>query len=181
MGALVEDLLLLARLDLAPEVQHATVDLSVLAADPCSDAVAMAPDRPVTLHAPEPVEIAGDPNHLRQAIANLVTNAIRHTPAASPIEVASKSENGTATVSVRDHGGGLDAEALQHVFERFWQADTARSGAGAGLGLAIVAAIASEHGGTAVAANAKGGGAVFSLSIPVRTTAFSRTGRGGRT
>jgi two-component system OmpR family sensor kinase len=169
MGALVEDLLLLARLDLAPEVQHATVDLSVLAADACSDAVAQAPDRPMTLHAPEPVEVVGDPNHLRQAISNLVTNAIRHTPGASPIEVATKHENGTATVSVRDHGDGLDAEALAHVFERFWQADTARAGAGAGLGLAIVAAIAAEHGGTAAATNAEGGGAVFCLEIPIRT------------
>ena len=171
MAALVEDLLLLARLDLAPEAQRETVDLAVLAADACSDAVAMAPDRPVVLDAPRPVEIAGDANHLRQAIANLVSNAIRHTPAMSPIEVATKRENGTATVSVRDHGAGLDEEGLEHVFERFWQADAARSGRGAGLGLAIVAAIATEHGGAAEAANAEGGGAVFSLRLPAGTTA----------
>jgi two-component system OmpR family sensor kinase len=170
MGALVEDLLLLARLDLAPEAQRETVDLAVLAADACSDAVAMAADRPVTLDAPEPVQVTGDVNHLRQAIANLVTNAIRHTGAASPIEVAAKRENGTAIISVRDHGVGLDAEALEHVFDRFWQADAARAGTGAGLGLAIVEAIATEHGGTVGAANAEGGGAVFLIRIPTGTT-----------
>lgn len=178
MAALVEDLLLLARLDLAPEAQRETVDLAVLAADACSDAVAMAPDRPVTLDAPEPVEVAGDANHLRQAIANLVSNAIRHTPEASPIEVATWRENGTATVSVRDHGAGLDEDGLAHVFERFWQADAARAGTGAGLGLAIVAAIATEHGGAAEAANAGGGGAVFSLRIPTATAPASAPPQG---
>jgi two-component system OmpR family sensor kinase len=167
MGSLVEDLLLLARLDLAPEPQHDPLDLAVLAADACSDAVAMAPERPVTLHAPGPLDVTGDVNHLRQAIANLVVNAIRYTPSGTPIEVSAWRQNGTAVVSVRDHGPGLDPDGLEHVFERFWQADKARSGTGAGLGLAIVSAIASEHGGTAEAANAEGGGAVFSLRIPI--------------
>ncbi len=171
MRTLVEDLLLLARLDLAPEPQHDALDLAVLAADACSDAVAMAPDRPVTLNAPDPVDVMGDANHLRQAIANLVTNAIRHTPSGSPIEVSASRQNGTAIVSVRDHGPGLDAEGLEHVFDRFWQADTARSGVGAGLGLAIVSAIATEHGGGAEAGNAEGGGAVFSLRIPAAAPA----------
>jgi two-component system OmpR family sensor kinase len=167
MRSLVEDLLLLARLDLAPEPQHDQLDLAVLAADACSDAVAMAPRRPVTLIAPEPVEVLGDVNHLRQAIGNLVTNAIRHTPSDSPIEVSAGRQDGTAVVSVRDHGEGLDADGLAHVFDRFWQADAARSGPGAGLGLSIVASIATEHGGTAEAANADGGGAVFSLHLPL--------------
>lgn len=177
MRTLVEDLLLLARLDLAPEPQQEPVDLSVLAADACSDAVAMAPDRPVTLDAPEPVEVFGDTNHLRQAIANLIANAIRHTPAGTPIDVATRLDDGMGVVQVRDHGPGLDAEALGHAFDRFWQANSARSGEGAGLGLSIVAAIASEHGGRAEAANVQANGdgpgdasrgAVFRISIPTR-------------
>jgi two-component system OmpR family sensor kinase len=167
MKVLVEDLLLLARLDEPRAAEQAPVDLAVLAADACSDAVATAPDRPVSLDAPEPVVIAGDQSHLRQALANLVTNALRHTPAGTPIEVSARLVEGAAVVSVRDHGPGFEAEALAHVFDRFWQADKARVGVGAGLGLAIVAGIAAEHGGTASAANADGGGAIFMLRLPL--------------
>jgi len=167
MKVLVEDLLLLARLDQPRAAEREPVDLAVLAADACSDAVATASDRPVSLDAPEPVVIAGDQAHLRQAISNLVSNAVRHTPAATPIEVSATLCDGSAVLSVRDHGTGLDADSLTHVFDRFWQADKARAGAGVGLGLAIVAAIAAEHQGTAVAANAEGGGAVFMLRFPV--------------
>jgi signal transduction histidine kinase len=111
--------------------------------------------------------VLGDQNHLRQAIANLVTNALRHTPSGSPIEVSARVTDGRAVVAVRDHGAGLDEEALAHVFDRFWQADRARVGTGAGLGLAIVAGIAAEHGGDATAANAAGGGALFTLRLPL--------------
>ena len=163
MKTLVEDLLLLARLDQTRPIERVPVDLAVLAADACSDAVAAAPDRPVSLDAPAPAVVLGDRDHLRQAIANLVANALRHTPAGTPIEVTARIEGGAATVAVRDHGGGLDDDALAHVFDRFWQADHARVGHGAGLGLAIVAGIATEHGGTATAANAPGGGALFTL------------------
>jgi len=111
--------------------------------------------------------VEGDEGHLRQAIGNLVGNAIRHTPAGTPIEVAARAEGGRAVVEVRDHGAGLDEEASAHAFDRFWQADRARAGTGAGLGLAIVAAIAAEHGGTASAANAPAGGAAFTLTLPL--------------
>jgi two-component system OmpR family sensor kinase len=168
MKTLVEDLLLLARLDQTRPIERVPVDLAVLAADACSDAVAAAPDRPVVLDAPEPVVILGDQDHLRQAIANLVANALRHTPAGTPIEVSARVIGDAATVAVRDHGGGLDDAALAHVFDRFWQADSARVGTGAGLGLAIVAGIAAEHGGTAAAANASSGGALFTLRLPLR-------------
>jgi two-component system OmpR family sensor kinase len=166
MKTLVEDLLLLARLDQTRPLERVPVDLAVLAADACSDAVAAAPGRPVTLDAPGPVEILGDPDHLRQAIANLVTNAVRHTPPGTPIEVGARFDGPTAVVAVRDHGPGLDDDALAHVFDRFWQADQARVGRGAGLGLAIVAGIAAEHAGDATAANAPGGGALFTLRVP---------------
>jgi two-component system OmpR family sensor kinase len=166
MKTLVEDLLLLARLDQTRPAERLAVDLAVLAADACSDAVAADPGRRVTLDAPEPVVLLGDEDHLRQAIANLVTNAIRHTPADTPVEVAAHLRNGQATIVVRDHGPGLDEEALAHAFDRFWQADRARVGTGAGLGLSIVAGIAGEHGGTATATNAEDGGALFTLRLP---------------
>jgi two-component system, OmpR family, sensor kinase len=166
MKVLVEDLLLLARLDRPRAAERTPVDLAVLAADACSDAVAIAPERAVTLDAPEPVVVAGDQAHLRQAIANLVTNAVRHTPSGTPIEVSARLVQGEAVVSVRDHGAGLDDQHLAHVFDRFWQADKARVGTGAGLGLAIVSGIAAAHGGTASAANASDGGAVFTIRLP---------------
>ncbi len=167
MKVLVEDLLLLARLDEPRDAGRAPLDLAVLAADACSDAVATAPDRAVRLDAPDPVVIGGDQALLRQAIANLVTNALRHTPAGTPIEVSARLVDGSAVLSVRDHGAGLDADSQAHLFERFWQADKARAGTGAGLGLSIVAAIAAEHGGAATAANAPDGGAVVTLRLPV--------------
>ena len=167
MRVLVEDLLLLARLDETRPADRKPVDLTVLAADACSDAVAAAPERRVTLDAPEPVVVLGDQAHLRQAIGNLVANAIRHTPAGTPIDVAARLENGAALVAVRDHGPGLDDEARAHVFDRFWQADKARAGTGAGLGLAIVAGIAHEHGGQADVDNVSDGGAVFTLRLPL--------------
>jgi two-component system OmpR family sensor kinase len=170
MKDLVDDLLTLARLDQTRPVERVEVDLAVLAADACSDAVAAQPDRPVTLDAPEPVVVHGDRDLLRQAIANLVGNALRHTPAGRPIEVtAATGPGGQATVVVRDHGPGLDEAALAHAFDRFWQADPSRSEEGAGLGLAIVAGIAAEHGGGATVANvppADGGGARFTLTLP---------------
>jgi two-component system OmpR family sensor kinase len=167
MKVLVEDLLLLARLDETSVVEREPVDLAVLAADACSDAVAIDPTRAITLDAPDPVVVNGGADHLRQAIGNLVNNALKHTPAGTPLEVSATCRNGHAIVIVRDHGAGLDDEAMQHVFDRFWQADEARVGAGAGLGLAIVAAIATEHRGTAIAANADGGGAVFTIELPI--------------
>src|SRR4029079_11066967 len=118
-----------------------------------------------------------DEAHLRQAVANLMSNAVSHTPPGTPIDVHAELSNGTATVRVRDHGSGLDETALAHVFDRFWQADRARAGTGAGLGLAIVAAIATEHGGTASATNVDNGtgtadgtenaGAEFTLTLPL--------------
>jgi two-component system, OmpR family, sensor kinase len=177
MKVLVEDLLLLAQLDQTRQVGTAPVDLAVLAADACSDAVAGARDRPVTLDAPEPVVVDGDEAHLRQAIANLVSNALRHTPAGTALGVSARREGAWAVIEVRDHGPGLDDEALAHVFDRFWQADRSRTGSGAGLGLAIVAGIATEHGGSVAAANAPDGGAIFRLQLPISTGSDSPPGR----
>jgi two-component system, OmpR family, sensor kinase len=167
MRLLVEDLLLLARLDDPRPPELAPVDLTVLAADACSDAIAAGPDRQVTLLADEPVVVMGNQSHLRQALANLVSNAIKYTPPTTPIEVGTDLADRAALVTVRDHGPGLDEDALTHAFDRFWQADRSRTGAGAGLGLAIVTAIAQEHGGRAWAVNAPDGGAVFTIELPM--------------
>jgi two-component system, OmpR family, sensor kinase len=167
MKRLVEGLLLLARLDETRPVQTESVDLSVLAADACSDAAATDPTRAIRLDAPVPVVVAGDRDHLRQAVANLVSNALKHTPGGTALEVSAHVEGSTAVIVLRDHGPGLTEEALAHVFDRFWQADAARVGSGAGLGLSIVAAIAHEHGGTATVANHPSGGATFTLTLPM--------------
>lgn len=167
MKVLVEDLLLLARLDLSRATERRPVDLAVLAADACTDAVATAGDRAVTLDAPEPVVVAGDEALLRQAIANLVGNAVRHTPPGTPIEVGARLSGRDAVVTVRDHGAGLEQGDLAQVFDRFWQADAARVGSGAGLGLAIVSSVAAEHGGNASATNSADGGAEFTIRVPL--------------
>ncbi|HEY3834593.1 MAG TPA: HAMP domain-containing sensor histidine kinase [Acidimicrobiia bacterium] len=166
MRTLVEDLLLLARVDRTRTPEQEPVDLTVIAADAATDAVATAPDRPITVIAPEPVIVRGDRDHLRQAVANLVVNALKHTPAGSPVEIEASSEGHVARVVVRDHGPGLDDEAFAHAFDRFWQADAARAGTGVGLGLSIVTAIAEEHGGSAHVENATDGGARFTLALP---------------
>ena len=172
MRVLVEDLLMLARLDQPRATHTAPVDLAVLAADACSDIRAVAPDRQVSLLAPEPVVITGDADHLRQALANLASNAVTHTPAETAVEVFASIVDGEAFVRVRDHGHGLDPDAQEHAFDRFWQADSARVGKGSGLGLAIVQSIAHEHGGSVGAANvidARGAvvGAEFTIRLPI--------------
>jgi two-component system OmpR family sensor kinase len=168
MNVLVDDLLLLARVDQTRTAERKPVDLAVLAADACTDAAAVDPSRRITLEAPQPVIVAGDSDHLRQAIGNLVGNALRHTKAGTPVEVSAEMGAGRAQVRVRDHGDGLSEEALAHVFDRFWRADAARvAGGGVGLGLSIVAAIAEEHQGRARAANAPDGGAVFTIDLPL--------------
>ena len=165
MGALVDDLLVLARLDQHRELEPTEVDLVVLAADACTTAVGLDAARQITLDAPESVPVVGDRLQLRRAITNLVANAVKHTPAGTPIEVTCRRVGGWATVVVRDHGGGLSADALEHVFDRFWQADPARVGAGTGLGLAIVAGIADAHSGTIEAANAPDGGLLAHIRL----------------
>jgi two-component system OmpR family sensor kinase len=176
MKTLVEDLLLLARLDETRRVEFAPVDLAVLAADACSDAVAADPIRAVSLDAPSPVVVQGDAGHLRQAVANLVANAIKHTPTSTSLELGARIDGDHARFSIRDHGPGLAPEALSHVFERFWQADSARVGTGAGLGLSIVDSIAREHGGRAVAENMPDGGARFTLVLPLTPPVTAPTG-----
>jgi two-component system OmpR family sensor kinase len=167
MRVLVDELLLLARLDERRDIEPTDVDLSVLAADACSDAAATDPDRQITLDAPRPVIVAGVADQLRQAIANLVSNALAHTPLGTPIEVSALAIAHRGLVIVRDHGDGLGKEALLHAFDRFWQGDPSRIGPKSGLGLSIVQAIAESHRGKVSASNHPGGGAEFTIDLPL--------------
>lgn len=167
MGSLIEELLVLTRLDQTRPSERAEVNLAEVALDACNTVAVTAPDRRVTLDAPVPVTVVGDRAHLRQAVTNLVANADRHTPKGTPIDVSVVERGGAAVLYVRDRGPGLSPDALTHAFERFWRADPSRTGTGSGLGLAIVAGVAAEHGGRVTAANRDGGGAEFALCLPV--------------
>jgi two-component system, OmpR family, sensor kinase len=168
MGVLVEDLLMLARLDQLPEVPHTDVDLAALARDAVDDARATAPDREIDVRS-EPAEVLGDPHQLRQVLGNLLRNALVHTPDGTPIEVSLEREGAHALLTVRDHGPGLPTDDPEALFERFWRAEGGRERgrAGAGLGLAIVAAIVDAHDGRVEAVNAPGGGAAFVVLLPL--------------
>jgi two-component system OmpR family sensor kinase len=168
MGVLVEDLLTLARLDEAPTRVHERVDMAALARDAVQDARATAPEREITLTAPEPARVRGDSNQLRQVLANLIRNALEHTPSGSPIEVEVRSQGASVTVAVRDHGRGLPHGPPELLFERFWRAEGGRERgkAGAGLGLAIVSGLVKAHGGDISARDAPGGGALFVVRLP---------------
>jgi two-component system OmpR family sensor kinase len=168
MGVLVEDLLTLARLDELPDVPHTDVDLAALARDAVDDARATAPDREIDVRS-EPAEVLGEPHQLRQVLANLLRNALVHTPQGTPIEVSVEREDGRARLTVRDHGPGLPTEDPQALFERFWRAEGGRERgrAGAGLGLAIVAAIVDAHDGEVEAVNSPDGGAAFVVRLPL--------------
>lgn len=170
MGLLVEDLLALARLDEVRETAHEPVDLVALAADAVHDARATDPDRPIEVHAPNAAFVSGDAHQLRQVLANLMRNALVHTPAGTRIEVAvDQPERGTVRLRVRDHGPGLPTDDPGALFERFWRAEQGRERgrAGAGLGLAIVAGVVASHHGSVHAGDAPGGGACFTVELPV--------------
>jgi two-component system OmpR family sensor kinase len=190
MGGLVEDLLMLARLDERRPARTEPVDLAVLAGDAVHDVRGLDPQRPVRLtglapgSGPAPSVVLGDEGGLRQVVTNLVANAVRHTPAGTPVEVAVGVEpaadagdgpgdgpgHGTAVLEVRDHGPGLSPEDAERVFERFYRVDSSRrrgAGGGSGLGLSIVAAVTAAHGGTADVRPTPGGGATFRVTFPV--------------
>ena len=174
MGSLVEDLLLLARLDAAPQLARGPVDVLSLAADAVLDARARDPGRPITLQRPgaepwsdEPPVVDGDEPRLRQVLANLLSNSLRHTPPGSPIEVRVGVRESAVMCRVVDHGPGLTPEAAERVFERFYRGDPARGrSGGSGLGLSIVAGLVTAHGGRVWYEATAGGGSTFVVSLP---------------
>jgi two-component system OmpR family sensor kinase len=168
MGVLVDDLLLLARLDQGRPLDREPVDLAALVGQAVDAAHAVEPDRPLSLAVDAPVTVLGDPQRLRQVVDNLLANVRTHTPPGCPARVSVGSENGTALLEVADEGPGIDPVTADRVFERFFRADTSRSrdNGGAGLGLSIVAAITDAHGGRVRVRRGDGGGASFQVELP---------------
>jgi two-component system OmpR family sensor kinase len=168
MGSLVDDLLLLARLDQGRPADRSPVDLVALADDAVRDARAVAPDRDITLHADRVVVVQGDEARLRQVVANLVGNALVHAPGA-PIEVRVQETDGAAVLEVADQGAGMAEADAARAFERFYRADASRSRhhGGSGLGLAIVEATVRGHGGTVHLTSAPAHGTTVTVTLPV--------------
>ncbi|HEY3956752.1 MAG TPA: ATP-binding protein [Streptosporangiaceae bacterium] len=169
MSRLVEDLLLLARFDSGRPLDLRPIDLASIAAEAVQRARIVDPGRPVTLSAAEPVVVCADDERIRQVIDNLIGNAMQHTPAGSPVSVTVAGTPGAGQLTVTDHGPGMTAEQAARVFERFYRTDGARSRAsgGAGLGLAIAAALTAAHGGEITVDTAPGRGASFHLRLPL--------------
>jgi two-component system OmpR family sensor kinase len=171
MGSLVEDLLLLARLDQAREMAKVPVNLNTTVSDAIDSARAAGPLHPITLSLPEDeLYVLGDANRIHQVVANLLANARTHTPAGTPITVTvAQSDDGT-TVEVADKGPGLSEGDQERIFERFFRADPSRarmSDEGSGLGLSIVDAVMRAHGGRVSVASKLGEGATFTLFFPI--------------
>jgi two-component system OmpR family sensor kinase len=183
MGGLVEDMLMLARLDQQRPIERRPVDLLTLAADAVQDARIVAPSRSIelTLGTGAAFLVLGDEARLRQVISNLMNNALTHTPDGSPISVRILTgyQQGNpavpcAILEVADHGAGLTQEQANRVFERFYRADQARGRrtGGSGLGLAIVQALVAAHGGTVSLDTAPGHGATFRITLPLAPEAL---------
>jgi len=171
MGLLVEDLLLLARLDAQRPLECRPVDLLALASDAVHDARAVAPERDVRMEVvdgPGTPEVVGDEGRLRQVLSNLVTNALAHTPAQASVTVRVGTDGPDVVLEVADTGPGLSAQDAERVFERFYRADSSRTRAsgGTGLGLSIVAALVAAHRGTVGVESGPGTGAVFRVRLP---------------
>jgi len=171
MGLLVEDLLMLARLDQQRPLDLEPVDLLTIASEAVQDARALEPDRPVQLvvaDAGPPPVVRGDETRLRQVVGNLMSNALTHTPPGTPITVSVRAEGGFGELSVADTGPGMTQEDAEHVFERFYRADSSRTrtSGGTGLGLSIAAALVAAHDGSLTVRTAPGEGATFSLRVP---------------
>jgi two-component system OmpR family sensor kinase len=168
MSTLVEDLLLLARLDAGRPLERTPVDLTRLLLEAVGDARVVAPDHRWTLDLPDhPVTVTGDEARLHQVVSNLLGNARRHTPAGTSVRVRLHARDEQVELSVSDDGPGVPAALQPNVFERFTRADTARTrdSGGAGLGLSLVAAIVAAHGGT-VTLDSAPGATTFTVTLP---------------
>ncbi|SES49549.1 two-component system, OmpR family, sensor kinase [Streptomyces sp. yr375] len=170
MTRLVESLLMLARFDEDDPDDLEPVDLSRVVTDSCRDAAAVEPTRPWTVTVAPDVTVWGDEAQLRGVVANLLANVRMHTPPEAACAVGLTVVADQAVLQVRDEGPGIPADALPHVFDRFYRADKSRSRArgGSGLGLSIVAAIADLHGGTVHVQSPPDGGTLIEVTLPTR-------------
>ncbi|HEX6539662.1 MAG TPA: ATP-binding protein, partial [Candidatus Dormibacteraeota bacterium] len=147
------------------------VDLEALVRDASADARVADPSRTITVRIAAPLVVDGDAMRLHQVLANLLRNALVHTPASTPVEVVLRGDAGYAHIDVIDHGRGIPESQRELVFQRFHRADPARSGdqGGSGLGLSIAAAVVSAHAGSISVRTTPGGGATFSVALPLRS------------
>src|SRR5262249_36229537 len=177
MQALIEDLLLLTRLDEGRPLERQPVELVALAGEAVEAAQMIGSEWPVSIEADEPVEVTGDRMALREVLDNLLANIRTHTPPGTAATVRVLARNGEAVLEVADEGPGLEAEDAARVFERFYRADPsrARDRGGTGLGLAVVAALVEAHGGRVELETSRGAGATFRVQIPLATTADAQS------
>ena len=171
MGLLVDDLLLLARLDAQRPLERRRVDLLALATDSVHDAQSIAPQRTITMEVfdgPGTPEVLGDEARLRQVLGNLVANALQHTPETARITVRVGTDADDTVLEVVDEGPGMTQEDAQRVFERFYRTDSsrARASGGTGLGLSIVDSLVYAHGGRVTVTTAPGQGCCFRVILP---------------
>jgi len=169
MAALVEDLLLLARLDQGRPMRRDPVDLSRIASEAVADLRAVDPGRPVVGVIEPGVWVTGDDDRLRQVVGNLTANIPVHAGSGTPVEILLRTEGGGAELRVVDHGPGIAPADAARVFDRFYRADVGRSRerGGTGLGLSIVTAIVDAHGGRVGHQPTPGGGATFIVQLPL--------------
>jgi two-component system OmpR family sensor kinase len=170
MTLLVEDLLLLARLDEGRPLERERVQLEEVVHEAVETARTVDPDRVIELNAEQAV-VLGDEHRLRQMVDNLLSNTRAHTPTDAPVSVSVAKLNGNAVVSVQDSGPGMTGDEQGRVFERFYRVDPSRSRAsgGVGLGLSIVSAVAEAHGGEVSVRSEPGKGSRFEISLPLYT------------
>ena len=168
MSLLVDDLLLLARLDEGRPLEREPVALDEVVHEAVETARTLDPERPLEVEL-EPVAVLGDRDRLRQIVDNLLANVRAHTAPLTPVRVSIERVNGSARVTVADRGPGMSAEQTAHVFERFYRTDASRTRAsgGVGLGLSIVAAVAEAHQGSVGVESAAGEGASFHIDLPL--------------
>jgi two-component system OmpR family sensor kinase len=171
MGLLVDDLLLLARLDVQRPLEHNRVDLLALASDAVHDAQAIDPTRRITmevLDGPGTPEVVGDELRIRQVLSNLVANALQHTPTQADVTVRVGTDGDDAVLEVADKGPGMSQQDASRVFERFYRTDSsrARASGGTGLGLSIVDSLVHAHGGLVTVTTAPGEGSCFRVTLP---------------
>jgi two-component system OmpR family sensor kinase len=170
MGVLVDDLLLLARLDQQRPLERAEVDVVVLVRAAAESLRAVAPDREVVVDSVPTAIVEGDALRLRQVIDNLVTNARIHTTAGAPIRLVVGVDSGWVSVAVADSGPGMSPVEVERAFERFYRGDTSRSrarGAGTGLGLSIAQAVVAAHGGEVSLVSSPDAGTVVTIRLPL--------------
>jgi two-component system OmpR family sensor kinase len=169
MARLVDDLLALAKFDEGRPLDRHPIDVTALVADAARDARAVDPARPITTALDGPVVVLGDEDRLRQVLANVVGNALVHTPPGAAVELAAGSTDGDARVTVTDHGPGMAPEVAARVTERFYRADRARARdrGGSGLGLAIADAAVIAHGGSITVESALGVGTTVTITLPL--------------